>query len=141
MAGKRSCGPFVWKEEYSVNLDLIDNHHKKFIDILNNLHSVISHKPSREDISDIFFSLVYYAENHLVNEEIYLKESEYSSFNQHKEKHNSFVGRIIKFQKDFKEGKQDVCEDLYDFLKDWLKNHILKDDREAISSLKEDHNK
>ncbi len=137
MTAKNPSGPFAWKEEYSVNLDLIDIHHKKFIDILNNLHNAISTKPCREDISDIFFSLVYYAENHLVNEEIYLKERGYPDFARHKENHNNFIERVIKFQEDFRKGKENVCDDMYEFLKNWFENHILKYDREAVLFLRQ----
>ncbi len=127
--------PFTWKPEYNVNVSLIDDQHKKYLEILNLLREGIINKPGEEKISEIFFSLVHYAENHLIQEEIYFKNYQYPNFTQHKEAHKHFIDRIIKFREDYENGKDKVCEEMYGFLVDWFENHILKYDKEAFEFL------
>ena len=127
--------PFSLKEEYSVNVSVMDDQHKDFLKILDLLRKGILEKPSKEKISEIFFSLVHYAEHHLVQEEIYFKHYKYPDFQEHKEAHNHFIERIIKFRKDFETGSDKVCHEMYDFLVNWFENHILVYDRKAVEFL------
>jgi hemerythrin len=127
--------PFTWKPEYNLNVSLIDDQHKKYVEILNLLREGILNKPGKEKISEIFFSLVHYAEHHLIQEEIYFKNYQYPNFAMHKEAHKNFIDRIIKFREDYEHGMDKVCEEMYGFLVDWFENHILKLDKEAFEFL------
>lgn len=129
--------PFEWKDEYRVGVKSIDEHREKFFEIINKLKQVITRKDCKINVADIFFSLVHYAEHYLINEEIYLKESGYPGFSKHKESHNNFIARIIRFKEDYQNNKKEVCEDMYFFLENWLINHILHYDVEAVAWLKE----
>jgi hemerythrin-like metal-binding protein len=137
MAGTVSPEPFEWKEEYKVGIEAIDEHREKFFEIINKLKKVIVEKDCRINVADIFFSLVHYAEHYLIKEEIYFKESGYSGFSQHKESHNNFIERIIRFKEDYRNGNRAVCEDMYFFLENWLISHIMHYDIEAVTWLKE----
>jgi hemerythrin-like metal-binding protein len=137
MAGTISPEPFEWKEEYKVGVKAVDEHREKFFEIINKLKRVITEKECKVNVADIFFSLVHYAEHYLIQEEIYFKESGYSKFAQHQESHNNFIERIVQFKEDYKNGKPAVCEDMYFFLENWLINHILHYDIQAVSWLKE----
>lgn len=125
-----------WKDEYNVDIKFIDEQHRKFLDILNQLKTVIVGKICRESTSDVFFALANYAEHHLIKEEIYLKDYQYPGFSLHKESHNQFIQRLTKFQEDFKANKKNVCEEMHGYLLDWFENHILKYDKEAVAFLK-----
>lgn len=129
--------PFEWKDEYKVGVKAVDEHREKFFEIINKLKTVIINKDCKINIADIFFSLVHYAEHYLINEEIYFKESEYAGFSQHQESHNNFIARIIQFKEDYSLGKKEVCEDMYFYLENWLTNHIMHYDIEAVEWLKE----
>jgi hemerythrin len=137
MSGKISPEFFEWKQEYNVGVDAIDEHRKKFFEIINNLKKVILGRSCKTSVTDIFFSLVHYAEHYLIQEEIYFKESGYSGFSDHQEIHNDFIKRIIRFKEDFQEGKPEVCEDMYFYLENWLVTHIMHYDIQAVAWLKE----
>ena len=128
--------PFQWKDEYKVGVNAIDEHREKFFEIINKLKKSITDKDCQINVADIFFSLVHYAEHYLIQEEIYFKEYGYSGFSQHQESHNNFIDRIIKFKEDYRKGKKDVCEEMYFYLENWLVNHILHYDIEAVDWLK-----
>ncbi len=131
-----SPDPFEWKDEYKVGVKAIDEHREKFFEIINKLKKVITDRDCQINVSDIFFALVHYAEHYLIQEEIYFKECGYNGFSQHQESHNNFIKRIIQFKEDYREGKKDVCEDMYFFLENWLVNHILHYDNQAVTWLK-----
>ncbi len=126
-------GPKEWKEEYNVNVSFIDEHHKKFLEILNQLGEVPSEGDCGQKISEIFFSLAHYSEHYLLREEIYFKE--YPNFSQHKTSHNRFIDGITKLHEDFKSGKEGICTEIYDYLYNWFENHILEYDKEAVDYL------
>jgi len=119
-----------------VNISFIDEQHRKFLDILNELKLVVAGKECRQKTSELFFALVHYAEHHLIQEEIYLKDYQYPGFSQHKESHNLFIQRLSRFQEDFEAEKENVCLEMHNFLQEWFENHILKYDKDAVAFLK-----
>lgn len=135
MGRKINTDLFSWKEEYNVNVSMMDDQLKKFLSILNLLRKGIIEEPSKEKISEIFFSLVHYAEHHLIQEEIYFKHYKYPHFKQHKDAHKNFIDRIIKFRQDFEKESGKICHEMYDFLVYWFENHILDCDRKAVEFL------
>jgi len=121
-----------WKEEYELKIDKIDNHHKKFLDIINLLINITENRSCEEEVSLIFFRLVYYVENYFIDEEIYLQEYNYENLKQHKEAHNKFINDIIEFQKQYQDKDKTVCARLLSYLQAWFNNHILGYDKEAV---------
>ncbi len=127
--------PIEWKEEYNVNISFIDEHHQKFVLILNKILEIKNHDFCGEKVSEIFFSLVHYAEHYLIREEIYFKE--YPNFQHHQKLHNEFIERITRLQQDYNKGEVNVCVEMANYLYNWFENHILKYDKEAVNYLKE----
>jgi len=124
-----------WKEEFNLNLPKIDDHHKKFLDVINLLIKVTNERSCEEEINIVFFRLVYFVENYFVDEEIYFKEYGYENFKQHKEEHNKFIRQIIKFQEEYKEHDRTVCGRMLKYLSDWFDEHVLGYDKEAANYL------
>lgn len=136
MKEKEFIQKYDWKEEYSVGIESIDEQHKKFVEILNLLIDVINDNDCSLRIADVFFSLAYYAEHYFINEEIMFKDYKYPNLSHHKDLHNTFILRIIKFQKEFEQDKDNVCRELLSFLQDWFRDHILDYDHKASEFLK-----
>lgn len=134
MESKKPFLPIEWKDEYNVKVSFIDEHHRKFIDILNLFQEARGEGFCSEKMSEIFFSLVHYAEHYLLREAIFFKE--YPNFAHHQKAHSGFIDRISKFQADYRSGKKGVCEEMYFYLYDWFHDHILKFDKEAVDYLR-----
>ena len=126
-----------WKEEYNLNVEKIDDHHKKFLDVINLLIKVTNDRSCEEEISLVFFRLIYYVENYFVDEEILLKTYEYINFKQHKEEHNNFIAKIVKFQEEYKNRDRTVCQRMLKYLSEWFDEHILGYDKDASEYLLE----
>ena len=134
MESKEPFQTIEWKEEYKVNVSFIDEHHRKFIEIMNLFQEARKDDFCTDKMSEIFFSLAHYAEDYLLREIIFFKE--YPNFAHHQNAHSEFIERINKFQADYREGKKGVCEEMYFYLYDWFQNHILKYDKEAVEYLR-----
>ena len=128
--------PYQWKEEYSVKISVIDDQHKKFLDIINELKVIINRNECKEKVSQIFFQLAYLIDHYFIKEEIYFKDLKYPHFDQHKAQHNTFIERTIQFQKDVENNKPDLCLEIYQFLENWFDEHILKYDKDAVEFLR-----
>jgi len=134
MESKQPFQAIEWNDKYNVNVSFIDEHHKKFIDIMNRFQEASETGFCSDKMSEIFFSLVHYTEHYLLKEIIFFKE--YPNFAHHQNAHNEFIDRITKFQSDYRSGKDGVCKEMYFYLYDWFQNHILKYDKEAVDYLR-----
>jgi hemerythrin len=128
--------PYKWKDEYTVNISVIDEQHKKFLEIINELKVIVNTDSCQKDASRIFFQIAYLIDHYFIKEEIYFKDCKYPNFDQHKISHNHFIDKIIQFQKDLENKKENICLDLYNYLEDWFDEHILKYNKDAVEFLK-----
>lgn len=118
-----------WNDALSVGVEKIDNQHKTLINILNLLYDSINEGKENVAIELIIDELVDYTKYHFSDEENYFKKLKYHNIEQHIKAHKGFIKKIKKFQDDFKNRKEINISELLDFLKDWLINHIMKDDQ------------
>jgi len=77
----------------------------------------------------ILYELAEYADYHFDAEERLMTEVSYKGLMPHVDKHNSFKNQIALLMKDYLSRSPNVNTDIILFLSDWLKKHILKDDR------------
>ena len=107
---------YTWKEEYNTGVKFIDKQHKYFFNIISSLKKSIEEGECREAASQIFFSLVHYAEHYLIQEEIYFKEARFPGLQEHKDLHAGFIRRVIQFQGDYEKDITLTCTSLLTFL-------------------------
>ena len=124
-----------WKEEYSVNIEEIDNQHKRLFELLNELNSSMRIGQGRQVIDKIIKQLVSYTEYHFSIEEKYFKMFNYEFAEEHIREHQEFIEKIQKFQKEYEEGKLTVTLEVLEFLNNWIKHHILGNDKKYVPYL------
>jgi len=74
--------------------------------------------------------LVEYVIIHFRDEEAIMESVNYPQVKEHKKKHESFVKEVLGTVSAYKNGKQFVPNTFVRFLRDWLFNHILVNDKE-----------
>jgi hemerythrin len=125
-----------WDEKtQNTGVEIIDNHHKKYVEIINNLVDLLNQNKFKLEILDIFHKLLNLAESYFIDEELFYKTHNYKSLTLHKQQHAEFVHKIQYFHDEYKKGES-VCENMMKFLDRWFKEHILKEDVEAVKSIK-----
>ena len=124
---------FQWNSSFSVNNTDIDNQHKKLVTLINELHDAMGHGKSKEVLSGIFSELVSYTKYHFKFEEDQLEKHKYPNLAVHKLEHKKLTDQAIKLKQDFDAGKAVISIELLNFLKDWLKSHILESDKKYVT--------
>lgn len=125
-----------WKDKYSIEIDEIDNQHKKLISIINDLYNEAERRAEVYNLEEILDRLTDYTIYHFSQEEKILKSIENFSPDEHISEHENFIIKIKNFREKFKRGEETITYDLLFFLKDWLLDHIMVKDK-ALKDLKE----
>jgi hemerythrin len=125
-----------WSEAWDVGIMTIDQSHREFVTLLNRVIRIINEEACPVSLSEIFFALIHYAENHFIREEILLRDARYTDLDKHQQKHAAFIEKIRSLREKFSAGDTGVCMELYEYLTGWLREHILRYDQDTLSFLK-----
>ncbi|MDH5785551.1 MAG: bacteriohemerythrin [Chromatiales bacterium] len=123
-----------WDNAYSVEIQEIDEQHKRLIDIMNELYGALASKSHRDDIGIVLDELVEYTKIHFAVEETLMRIFHYEGYDQHKQIHDNIVRRVLEYQEKFRSGDNKVGMELLMFLKDWLFDHINKIDKAYVET-------
>jgi hemerythrin-like metal-binding protein len=126
----------LWKEEYSIGLETIDQQHKRFIEILNKLSESFLKQDRREVIQDVLKELEEYAENHFTFEEKCFHKFNYVNTQEHENGHEIFRLQIQRIWKQLENGDDLLEYEMLQFMNDWLIEHILKEDKKYVECFK-----
>jgi hemerythrin len=117
-----------WSDTFSVGVAEMDAQHKQLIAILNELYDAMRAARSKEVMSGILSRLHQYTKTHFSNEERYLAQAGYAKLAEQQAQHKAFVAKLEKAEKDYAAGLPTVGGEMMNFLRDWLKHHILEID-------------
>lgn len=105
---------------------------EKLVELMENISKLIGQPLSKSEILDILHRVSYYTENFFINEELFLKKYDIPSFKSHSEEHKNFVEKMIWFQKRLENDDLEIGRELFNYLNDWYRYHILKSDNTII---------
>lgn len=120
----------VWRDEYYIGIDLIDQQHKKWLEIANKYLEAKENHSEAEVLKSTLTELVEYTKYHLHTEEKEMLNSGYKTINSHKLLHKKLTDQVVQILEHLKEGRLNAVEELSLLLRDWLINHILHEDKE-----------
>jgi hemerythrin len=120
-----------WEPIYSVNVEELDEQHKKMFEIINRVYGLAEKSLENKKSLEIIEELKEYGNHHLSTEEEYFKKFNYPEANSHIAQHNDYKKRILEMEKSQKdlEGKR-AYKELSEFLRDWWLGHIQNMDQE-----------
>ena len=127
-----------WEDKYSVGISMIDEEHKKFIDIINKATYAQQHN-RLDAISEILTDVAVYALEHFKTEETYMIDFKYYDYKSHKDEHNNFSNNISNYCNKLMNGeiKIKILDKIIEDLKQWLNNHIQETDKKFVACFKE----
>jgi len=121
----------VWLDGYALGLPEIDAQHKVLFDLMNALWgTLIVRAPAAQTLA-IIRELERYTIVHFIEEEAFMRQAGYTGFDAHKAAHDRFVARVAEEKARIEAGHPFGLEILH-FLKDWLVQHILVEDRRYV---------
>ncbi len=118
-----------WDDKYSVNVSIIDEEHKKLIDIINETILAKEYNNNLRSISEILVEMTVYAKEHFKTEETYMSNFKYHDYESHKDEHQNFSKNISDYCSDLMSGSYQIMEELTKYLQQWLVHHIQETDK------------
>jgi methyl-accepting chemotaxis protein/hemerythrin len=119
----------VWKPDYEIGITEIDDQHKKLLIIANKFLKAHAEGSVPQVLSETLQELVNYTKYHFESEEKHMDEAGYPSALTHKSMHKDLVNQIVQILMQLKEGKAYALNELANLIKEWLVNHMIKEDR------------
>ncbi len=125
-----------WDNKYGVGISMIDEEHKKLIGILNKTIDAKEHSDDTEELMEVLEEMSQYALEHFKTEEAYMAEFNYPEYKSHKEEHYGFVTKTAEYIDRVANGDYHISNELHEYLKHWLVDHIQVTDRQYIDCFK-----
>jgi hemerythrin len=120
----------IWDASFSINNVEIDNQHKKWIEIINELHdALMENKVMGNLLKNPLDAMIEYGQFHFSSEEDYMKKIEYPDLTIHQHNHAVFMRKLKKYVYEKHTGKTVLNRTIMKELMNWLENHILKEDK------------
>jgi hemerythrin len=122
--------PFMqWNDRLQVNIDSIDNQHKKLLGLINELYDAIYEQKGGDVVSRVLTEVVDYTDYHFKTEEELFRKYAYAEASAHVKEHEYLRKEAREFLKKLESGKSITLQTMV-FLKDWLFDHIMKLDQQ-----------
>ncbi len=117
-----------WTDDLSVHIESVDAQHKTLIHIINDLYESMQAGKANTVMRKILTELADYTITHFSYEERLFKQYAYPDMVAHQKSHANLVTQVRELQKQL-DGGAPISIKTFSFLKKWLTEHIMKDDR------------
>lgn len=118
-----------WESRLSVGVKQFDDHHKELIRIISELRESKNSGENHVYLKNLLFELLSYTKYHFTAEERLMEKFNYQQMNEHRLEHKKLTEQVEQFLESYSKGSIDLDEQLFDFLKRWLFEHILETDK------------
>ena len=118
-----------WDDTLSVKIETIDEEHKYLIGLINSFYDNIKKQSGKEFIAKLIKEMRNYSVFHFNTEESYMRSYGFPGYEAHKKEHDAFIAKVVDVEERYNNGKLILSLEITNFLKSWLKNHILKTDK------------
>ncbi|HIE15430.1 MAG TPA: hypothetical protein EYP69_00735 [Bacteroidales bacterium] len=123
---------FKWEDRFVLNNKLLDRQHEKFIAIINEFSMAIDSQDC-EGIHHVFYLLIHYVENYLIDTNIKLLECNNVKYLKLKDQQNKLLERVKKYYRKFNTEKP-TCLEFYNYLIEWFVDYIDMYKKEGYAS-------
>ncbi len=124
----------TWNDSFLLNIDVIDNQHKKFFDIFD-LILLLSKSEDIVKVSAVIEELRDYAQYHFKAEETLMQNAHSENMEFHIIQHQFFVNKIAEFTIAKNYNNPVLTNQIVVFMRKWLLMHITEIDRMYVESV------
>jgi hemerythrin-like metal-binding protein len=128
-------GMYVWKDSFNTGIEDIDQQHRMFLDLLNECSEYAYSSNSAGIVPGFVARLKAYSVMHFVFEEKLIRASGYTGLESHEAQHVYFMNQIAELEEAIRRGVTEKAANLAGFMRDWLINHILEEDKKYLPYL------
>lgn len=116
-----------WDDRFSNGIAEVDEQHRNLFMLVNRTYRAVVERANSAQVQDIVRALEEYTIEHFADEERYMTAARYPHFGEHKKIHDDFVARVAQERGKLQAGFP-LDLSIVHFLRDWLVEHILKQD-------------
>lgn len=141
MTGVKEKVFIPWNDKFCTAISNLDEHHERLFELLNSLYFGVFACEELEQESELtrqtLAELESYAKYHFIAEEKLMQEHKYPDYLAHKREHEYFAKQVNSLQEKHQKGELALSFSTFEFIKEWLTNHILQTDRNYVPFLHE----
>lgn len=117
-----------WQDNYRVGVPLIDAEHQYIFKLINEFHDKHALGNTRSEVLQVLNRLVAYAEEHFQHEETLMRDIGYPRLARQQDLHEKLYSSIFALNEKLSLDAAKVDAETMRFLKNWIVEHILKED-------------
>ncbi len=121
-----------WTDDFKTGITKMDDQHRHLVDIVNKFDDAAKRGKGSRIMTEILNELIGYTVEHFSAEEKLMEDSQYTKLKQHRSQHRQLLQRVERLQFEFDQQGKRITVEVRDFLKYWLINHILKEDKAYV---------
>lgn len=119
----------LWDKSFEIGCELVDDQHRELVALVSDFEESVHRSVSGQKLAEVLKFLVNYTRHHFSSEENFMKKIGYPATDEHKKIHDDLINMVTRILLDLKSGKRPEPEALLAFLVDWVKDHVLEEDR------------
>jgi hemerythrin len=129
----------TWSERLETGIQNIDKQHRRWVNLINDLHRAVAEGREQEGLREALDALVDYTQYHFRTEEALMKQAKYDEeeFELHCREHRVFTDQIVIFRDRLDVGFTKMSPEVTQYLRGWLVNHVTASDRGYIRPIKD----
>jgi hemerythrin-like metal-binding protein len=125
----------AWGETLSVEVDEIDDDHRKLVDLFNILNHALVEAEAKDYVDAVFEELISCTIWHFRHEERLMLKYGYEGSEDHKTEHRDLIDSVRALQWKYLQGDKQLSNEDIEYLEHWLTGHILSADKDLGSYL------
>jgi len=118
-----------WLDKYNTGVERIDGPLKKFVEMLNQLHTKVPGGIITRDATESLVEVSKFAREFFEDEEQLMQDIDFPDYAEHKGEHSALRQWFVKKIVEVKGGRKLGVDELSGYLGKWLIDHILKEDK------------
>lgn len=147
-----SSKPLLWSKKMSVEESKIDSQHKALVGAVNSISKTVKQGEEIKVIREALHFVDIYVSEHFSYEEDYMVKIKFPGLKKHREIHKKLISYFIDFKNRFNkevylnkpstvlnQKLADMIIECRNYLKSWLKDHMLGEDQKYHNYAKKNH--
>ncbi|TIH14738.1 hemerythrin [Marinifilum sp. JC120] len=126
-----------WNEDLSVGVRIIDTEHMQLLAMINKAYDSVKNMEEEKVLKELVKDMHDYALGHFSTEDKLMERYGYPAFKEHEKMHHDFTVKAEALDLLVRSGNPVEPVKVFKYLADWLRNHILKTDKELGAFLNE----
>lgn len=127
---------FSWTDDLHTGNALIDGDHRKLIGLLNALLEAMERGQASDAMGKAMNDLIAYTRKHFAREEAEMTRIQYVASLAHQSEHTKLIQQVLELKDMLDAGGRINVPAVSDFLREWLRDHILTADLKLAAALK-----